>query len=216
MNCNQITPYIIDHIDGELDNLKHQAVLKHLQSCNRCRNKADYENLLQQSLQSLSTRNAPEGFCQNTFENINTKQRKKSIYWGGFSTAIAASLAILLTVTPLQENATPTASQSSPGIEMVVNNIENVRLSFIAPDDFKHVVFTVSLPPKFELSGFPGKRKLSWETSLLSGANVLNLPLIAKDIGEGVIEAKISNHEKSKTFKIKMVAKPQKQARILI
>jgi len=211
MNCNQITPLIIEYVDGKLDELQSQAVLKHSKTCNLCKNQIEDERLLQHSLQSLSETEVPVNFCDNVFREIETRQSKRTGFYTGVSTALAASLAFWLVFSPVQQKQIQNIPQH-PGIEIAVNNIENIRLAFDAPDDFQQVTLTVKLPEHIELKGLPGKREISWQTSLTSGSNVLTLPVIARRAGEGTVEARISNNQKSKSFKIRMTSKPGDQA----
>jgi len=218
MNCKLISPLIIEHVDGTLDEFQKRAVSTHIKSCKLCKNQVDNERLLQNSLKKLSEIEAPADFCKNVFAEIEEKRSRKTHFFTGISSAIAASMVFWLVFAPLQQvqQAQPQNAPRQHAIEIAVNDIENIRLSFEAPDNFKQVTLTVNLPEQIELKGFPGKRQISWETSLNSGSNILTLPVLGKTVGEGVVEAKISNSQKSKTFKIHMTATPGKQASLAI
>ena len=220
MSCKQIKPLIIDHVDGTLDELQNQAVLSHIKNCRQCKNRINEEYSLQRTLKSLSEIKAPENFHHTVFAGISEKHSHKTSYFAGFSSAIAASLMLWLVFFPTQEmksiNKPIHNITQQPGIEITLNDIENIRLSFDAPDNFKKVTLSVELPEQVEIEGFPDKRHISWETSLAAGTNILTLPVIARSVGESVIKAKISTKQKNKVFEIRMLAIPGKQASLAI
>ena len=53
-----------------------------------------------------------------------------------------------------------------------------------------------------ELEGYPGRKQLSWQTSLKKGPNVLALPIRAIEHGEGELMARLNYGEKTKTFRV--------------
>ena len=65
-------------------------------------------------------------------------------------------------------------------------------------------MLTVSLPEGVELSGFPGQREITWETSLVEGRNVLPLTLVALTPVGGEVFATLQHGDKDQVFRLKV------------
>ena len=205
MNCESIKDRLFEYMDGSIDAQQKMAMDQHLESCSQCQALVEYETLLSNTLRTLPHEEPSIGYHQRVFENIDQQKHlshQKKIFFAGFGTAMAASLAAWLflsatIIAPVEQN-------SIDQINVTLNSISHVRLSFVAPDNFSDVKLSIVLPDHIEIEGFPGQKTISWNTSLTPGTNILSLPVVAKGIQSGVIETRISNEEKSKTFKLRI------------
>ena len=63
---------------------------------------------------------------------------------------------------------------------------------------------TVLLPEGIEMSGFPGQREVTWETSLRAGKNLLPLKLIATSPYGGEVLATLRHDDRGRTFRLRV------------
>jgi hypothetical protein len=123
----------------------------------------------------------------------------------GFSGAIAAGLVLwmvggfLLTTPDL-----PVADPSVPAITMTLEEPRTINLVFASAEPLDTATLTVQLPAGIEMSGFPGQREVTWQTSLNAGKNLLPLKLIATSPLGGEIFATLSHNERGRTFRLRV------------
>jgi hypothetical protein len=90
--------------------------------------------------------------------------------------------------------------EKAPVITMSMNQSQPVRLMFDAETDIQQAELSVELPDNVRLAGYPGRKKLSWQTRLHKGQNVLELPVEATSEGRGGLRTQLSYNNKIKTF----------------
>ena len=132
---------------------------------------------------------------------LETKQtRPTNWFFAGFGSAIAASFALWLVFSPLAI----IDSKDTSTVNLIVQKKQTVDLVFNLANELSEATLTLELPDKIEISGYPGKRQLSWKTSFKRGANRLALPLIATEEFNGVLIAHLRNKGTTKTFRVKI------------
>ena len=123
----------------------------------------------------------------------------------GFGSAIAAGLALwmiggfFLTTPDL-----PQADPTIPGITMTLEEPRTINLVFASAEPLDAATLTVQLPPGIEMSGFPGQREVTWETSLAAGKNLLPLKLIATSPLGGEVLAILRHDDRGRTFRLQI------------
>ncbi len=123
----------------------------------------------------------------------------------GFGAAIAATLAVwmiggmLLTSPQL-----PDAGAVIPGVTIALEEPRTVNLVFASAAALDSATLTVSLPDGVELSGFPGQREVTWETSLSEGKNLLPLTLVALKPTGGELLARLEHEKRNRTFRLRV------------
>jgi hypothetical protein len=123
----------------------------------------------------------------------------------GFGSAIAAGLVLwmiggfFLTTPDL-----PLADPTIPGITMTLEEPRTINLVFASAEALDAATLTVQLPPGIEMSGFPGQREVTWETSLSAGKNLLPLKLIATSPLGGEVYATLRHDTRSRTFQLRV------------
>jgi hypothetical protein len=123
----------------------------------------------------------------------------------GFGSAIAAGLALWIVggffiTTPQLPQADPTI----PGITMTLAEPRTINLVFASAEALNAATLTVQLPPGIEMSGFPGQREVTWETSLTAGKNLLPLKLIATSPQGGEVFATLRHDDRGRTFRLRV------------
>jgi hypothetical protein len=123
----------------------------------------------------------------------------------GFGGAVAAGLVLwmvggfFLTAPDL-----PLAEPTIPGITMTLEEPRTINLVFSSAEPLDAATLTVQLPPGIEMSGFPGQREVTWETSLNAGNNLLPLKLIATSPVGGEVFATLKHDDRGRTFRLRV------------
>jgi len=125
----------------------------------------------------------------------------------GFGSAVAAGLVLwmvggfLLTTPDLP---LPTPDATIPGITMTLEEPRTVNLVFASTEALNAATLTVTLPEGIEMSGFPGQREITWQTSLNAGKNLLPLKLIATSPLGGEVYATLRHDDRGRTFRLRI------------
>jgi len=123
----------------------------------------------------------------------------------GFGSAVAAGLVLwmiggfLLTTPDL-----PVPDATIPGITMTLEEPRTVNLVFASAEALDAATLTVTLPEGIEMSGFPGQREITWQTSLNAGKNLLPLKLIATSPLGGEVYATLRHDDRGRTFRLRI------------
>ena len=123
----------------------------------------------------------------------------------GFGSAVAAGAALwVVSVLFLAAPDLPVAEPTIPGITMTLEEPRTVNLVFSSAQQLEVATLTVQLPEGIEMSGFPGQREISWQTSLNAGKNLLPLKLIATSPIGGEVYATLVHNERGRTFRLRV------------
>ena len=153
---------------------------------------------------------AADGFYEQALVRATHEgSRRQRNRWllTGFGSAVAAGLALwfvggfLLGAADLP---TPHDNASIPGITMTLAEPQTVRLVFASAEPLQNATLTVMLPDGIELSGFPGQREISWQTSLKVGQNLLPLNLIATSPMGGEVLATLRHDDRGQSFRLRI------------
>lgn len=123
----------------------------------------------------------------------------------GFGAAIAATLAVWVVGGMLLTNPQlPDERATIPGVTIALEEARTVNLVFASATALESATLTVTLPDGIELSGFPGQREITWETSLNKGKNLLPLTLVALQPAGGELLARLEHDERNRTFRLRV------------
>ncbi|MDH3337458.1 MAG: hypothetical protein OEM85_13805 [Gammaproteobacteria bacterium] len=123
----------------------------------------------------------------------------------GFGAAIAATIAVwMIGGMLLTSQQLPDAGAAIPGVTIALEQSRTVNLVFASATALESATLTVSLPDGIELSGFPGQREITWETSLNEGKNLLPLTLVALKPTGGELLARLEHDERNRTFRLRV------------
>lgn len=137
--------------------------------------------------------------------HVGSRRQRNRWLAAGFGSAVAAGLALwMVGALFLAGPDAPDAGQPIPGVTMALEEPRTVNLVFSAAEPLETATLTVTLPPGIELSGFPGQREITWETSLRPGKNVLPLTLIALGPAGGELLARLEHEDRNRTFRLRV------------
>lgn len=207
MNCETALNLIDPYLDASLAEQEKAELQAHFDVCSSCRVQMDRARTVLRLLRAAPIEPPSAGFEERVFTKVREHgdtSRRSRWFAAGFSSALAASLALWFISVPLLTKIDQ--SEALPMVTLEVSQIKTVSLAFNAPREFSQVTLTIELPDHFELDGYANEKLISWDTTLIPGKNVLSLPVIATAARNGVLVARLTSGEKTKTFSIRLVA----------
>lgn len=209
MNCTDIEKYIDTYLDNELGEKALYEFNQHLTSCKSCAAQVANAESVLSGLQQMVVPSPSADFEQRVFSKVRQQYKDKPEnssffrFTTGFATAAVAGLAILFVATVYQPLQIPDQNRfHGEVIDVSIKQANTIRLVFDAEKDLELVNLTIELPVNMELDGYPDRKTISWTTSLVKGQNVLALPVIAIDPGQGELIAQLNYGDKRKEFRI--------------
>lgn len=209
MKCTDIKRHIDDYLDRQLSSADRFSFEQHVADCAECAGKLKIARSLLTDLQNLPVPEPLENFEQRVFSEVG-RQHKDSHreyhgykYATGFAAAAVAGLAIWF----VSSMYLPDMQIEQPQmISLAMNQMQTVRLMFDSHKDIQQAQLTIDLPDNMRLDGYPGRKALTWQTSLQKGQNILALPIIAVEQGQGELFARLSYGDTMKTFSVVLKA----------
>jgi len=189
------------------------AIDRHLAYCASCRQSYARERQLRTALRGLPVVGPTPGFFDQALKVAEIQHRRHHRHWLrlGFGGGLAAGLALWL-VTGWLASEQPGGDHRLAEITVTANQVHTINLAINARHELHHARLTISLPAGMELTGFPGRHKLSWHTDLKAGNNLLQLPLIAHGVAGGVLIARIEHQNQNETLEINMAVRAEHQS----
>jgi len=204
MNCTQFKNMMDDYIDGTLSAIQLGHMQPHLNHCEKCRHFFTQAQSLAAALKDIEVPPAKTGYEQRMLKFLEEKQTHNTHLQNWFVTGLGGAIAATFTLwlTFSSPSIFSTDADNANSINLIVQKEKTVDLIFNLPNELTDATLTLELPDKVEISGYPGKRQLSWNTSFKKGANRLALPIIASDENNGMLVARLINKGTTKTFRV--------------
>ncbi len=218
MNCTQFEQQLDSYLEHELPAAEASDADAHLKRCVHCQTQLEQARLLQGMLRQMPAPPMRSGFAREAIAKATGNSQKKQQRRGfvaGFSTAIAASVALMAVIT-LLPNSLP--EQGSPieiaQVAISLEQTQTVNLVFNTAHALDGATLTIALPANVEVPGMPGQRTITWQTNLQAGRNILPLPLRGLSQEEGELLASIEQDGKIKSVRVHISVgdTPQPQA----
>lgn len=210
MTCNSTNDNLDDFIDGTLDAAEVAAINEHVVGCSKCQRVIGDARKLQDLLQEYGDTDVPNTdaafFDQALLRAARTGTRvhRKRSWLGGFGSAIAAGFALWV-VAAMFFNTPEVSDATLPSVTMALEEPRTVNFVFSSATDLVDATLTILLPDGIEITGFEGRREISWETSLTAGRNVLPLKLIATSPHGGEIFATLQHDDDDRSFRLQVI-----------
>ena len=202
MLCETVQSLLDDRLDGTLQDKDETALVTHLSQCDHCSQIWQQTVEVNQLVQQYSVPAVKNGFYQQAFKKARDHHANQnhSGFVAGFSSAMAACLLLVIVFVFSQNQNT-----NLQAVLLTLNEARTVDLVFNLPEDFMNVTFSMHLPDNVELTGYPGQKKLTWQTNIYKGQNVLSLPFIATGKPKGMLTATLIYGEQEKVFRIPLI-----------
>lgn len=206
MNCKTVNDKLDDYIDGALSTADTSTVSEHITHCGDCRSIVNAARKLQDLLKAYGDTDVPTAtaaFYDSALLNASrngTRAQHRNLWLKGFGSAVAAGMALWI-VSGLFFKTPEVPAAAIPVVTIALEEPHTINLVFSSAIDLLDATLTVILPTGIEIAGFEGQRKISWETSLTAGRNVLRLRLIATSPQGGEILATLRHGDDDRSFR---------------
>jgi len=228
MTCEITNHKIDDYLDNALLDEERLLIDNHLKDCVSCRQHVAQARRMAMALRELPAAEMPSGFASQAVATaINhhapRKQHHRSSFIAGFSTALAAGVAIFMVITLMPNALNPisgpgvnpqVAELSIAQISIEIDQPQTVNLVFNTSLALQNATLTIALPEHIEIDGMPGQRQIQWQTDLQSGKNILPIPLLAKAQASGELIASVEQDGKTKTIRIHLTTSEPQQPQV--
>jgi hypothetical protein len=214
MNCEQLREQLDDYADGLLSADQVLAMQSHAADCSHCQSLLAQQEAMIQALRTMPTPPMRPGFTQQSLKRaVEHKQHHRRGFATGFSSALAASVALWVVVSfmmPPEQLQSPAQAQlqTQPEgvaqVSLALYQESTVNLVFYSPKPVSDAKLSITLPENVEVVGFPGERVISWQTALTEGQNILPLPLKANAAVNSQLLASIESGSSKKTFRLQI------------
>ncbi len=205
MNCEQTQQRLDDYLDGDL-NLREEAELHaHLDQCKTCRVRVRQAEEVLTGLKVVKVPEMTPGFAHQAVRQAANQIKPRShrtAFVAGFSSALVAGLALVFVIAGLLPDHSDISTEMLPQVAISVETPQTVNLAFDLANAIQNATLSIDLPEHIEVVGFPGLRRLSWQTNLTRGRNVLPLPLKGVAQTNGELVATVEHDGKTKSIRI--------------
>ena len=201
MDCRYFALRVDDWLDGRLDAAEQEPLQLHLQNCPRCRQGHEDARALCVELRTLSAPAMRPGFAAQALAKAVAAPAGAVP-----AMALAASLVLGVGVAAILFAVRP---EPAPTVTLSLQQPESVHLVFNSAKALQGATLSLSLPENLQIVGYGDRRELTWRTDLREGANLLQLPLVLHARAYGDFVAVLSHGASSKTFRLKIEARPQ-------
>jgi len=195
MQCTEINIQIDGFLDKQLNPEELLALEEHVSYCAECAEKLEIAKSLAIGLRNQPLPPHTAKFKQRVFAEVRSQYKENRqrdhgySFAAGFATAAVASLVIWFVSSVFIADSYVEQPQM---IAVAMNQAQTVSLIFDSPGDIQLAELKIDLPDNMELDGYPGRRELTWQTSLKKGQNILDLPVMAIGVGQGELLAELN------------------------
>ncbi len=209
MNCHDIHNYCDAYLDHEMSDTQKHALEVHLESCPACQHYLQQAQNIRDALTKLNAPAMRPEFASQVFDKLRQQNTTvaKSKRFTGTGLALAASLALAGIVSVFMHQPDSTVSEDPAAIRISMQQAKDIRLVFNAKEDLEKVTISIELSDNLALDGYGAKRTVSWNTPLQKGKNMLSLPIIATQSGNGTVIARLRLGNQDKTIRINVNAR---------
>jgi len=203
MNCHDIHNHCDAYLDHEMSDTQKRALEAHLESCPACQHYMQQAQDIRDALTKLQAPAMRPDFAAQAFNKVRRQNTTVagSKRFTGAGLALAASLALAGIVGVFIYQ--PHSTEPEPdAIRISMQQPKSISVVFNAREDLEQVTISIELSDNLALDGYGGKRTVSWNTPLQKGKNVLSLPIIATQSGNGTVIARLRLGDQDKTFRI--------------
>src|SRR4029077_7623276 len=141
-------------------------------------------------LANASGRKPPE------VRGIRAAIRRPSTWWAAGAGALAATLVWMVLIF------FQTSAVREPKLVLALNESRNVPLVIDAERDLEGATIRLSVTGSIGLAGYGEQHEIEWTTSLTQGANLLSLPVFAREPGDGRVVAEIEHEGRTRRLSV--------------
>lgn len=204
MNCKEAQQRISNTSTAQ-DRKADSALQAHIAECDQCRDFAK-ELELTQVLASIPVPPSSEGFADRALAQAWDSAHKTDSAAVSYRPKVAMAASVLLASFLVYQTYGPEETTiMEPTVVQVTPNVTHpVHVRLVSQKALPNATISIHWDDKVALNGYPGTTTLTWQTSIMAGANEMALPVIMKSGLRGEIEIKVTsgNAQKSMRFTV--------------
>lgn len=177
------------------------------------------DDILIEALRKLPTPQPRPGFVDEALANAARRTHAISDAAGPrpvllrpqiwFAAAAGAVIAAAFTWFLLQ----PLATSRDSGIALTLNESRNIDVLIESDRELQDATIRITLVGSVVLDGFEDQRQIDWQADLVQGANMLSLPVVARNAGAGRLVAVIEHGGKTRTVTLNLTVNPTRASK---
>ena len=129
---------------------------------------------------------------------IGATLRRHATWWAAGAGALAATLAWVVLIW------VKSGAPGEPTLVLSLNESREVPLVINSERELDGATIRISVSGSVALNGYDPQQEVEWQTTLTPGANLLSLPVIARETGDGRIVAEIEHQGKTRRVSVAM------------
>jgi hypothetical protein len=130
--------------------------------------------------------------------SFRTALRRHATWWAAAAGALAATIAWVTLI--WIKSGTP----GEPMLVLTLNESREVPLVIESERELDGATIRIHVSGSVALNGYGQQDEVEWQTTLTPGANLLSLPVIARETGEGRIVAEIEHEGRTRRVSVSM------------
>lgn len=215
MQCQQFKAQLGIFRDLPPASRKRKAILRHARKCPRCAREFEVELRLQNCLTQFPIPEKPTRLEDRVMSRAllsrsrfkRTGKKNRGIAIAVTSTAFVSSFALVAILTFwIHPFSSPRGANGLPQVTLTLHQARPVGFIFHVHQPLHKAHIVVNLPKGVAVYG-RHDQQISWNGDLKAGANLLELPLVARKRGGGVITAEVNlAGSKTPVAQIRLVA----------
>jgi hypothetical protein len=162
---------------------------------------ADDREIIRSALRGMPVPEPRAGFEDRVLARAKASRPKTSsrrtTWWAAAAGALAATIA-WVTLIWLK------APASDPSLVLTLNESREVPLVIDSERELEGASIRILVTGAVSLTGYDQQHEVEWQTTLTRGANLLSLPVTARETGEGRIVAEIEHQGKTRRVSVTM------------
>lgn len=124
--------------------------------------------------------------------------RHHATWWAAGAGALAATIAWVALIW------VRSGAVGEPTLVLSLNESREVPLVIDSERELDDATIRIYVTGSIELNGYDQQHEVEWQTTLTPGANLLSLPVIARETGDGRIVAEIEHDGKTRRVSVAM------------
>ncbi|MEQ8207721.1 MAG: hypothetical protein RIA65_16220, partial [Woeseia sp.] len=187
-----------------------EAIEAHVADCASCQRLTARERELRELLQAFGESSVPmpsEQFFVNALDGAASeggRQHRNRWLATAFAVGLIALIGVWITNAVRVDTPLPAELTQNPVVSLTIGEPRVVNLVFSSATALPAASLTLQLPAGIEHMGFPGRRQVSWSTSLRSGRNLLPLTFVATADVAGEVVATLEHGDNVREFRLQI------------
>ena len=204
MQCEHVINQIDEFIDEQLSESGRGSLEAHMSQCDACSAVLEQHRHIRASLAELPVAEPDPEFFARALDTATAAIPRRRSMVHRWRHGLAAAAAVLLVAGLSLQAGLFSSSRDIPEVTIALHEVTPVSLRFSSAVALEDARLSLQLPEGVALSGYTGRKSLSWRTDLRAGDNVLELPLVGYVAATDRLTAEVQHPHGSKSFALQI------------